>query len=196
MRYFTADTHFGHASILGMCHRPFASTDEHDAALIANWNAVVCKSDEIWHLGDFAYKCPRTRIREIFDQLNGVKRLILGNHDFKGGVRDLAWASQDHYAEVIAEDGTLLVLSHYAFRTWRKIRHGSVNLFGHSHAGLSGSTQCIDVGVDNFGMRPVTWPEIRSRLALEPVLWLRDDSDDTDELSLPVRDPVLAPPSV
>lgn len=187
--FFTADTHFGHAGILGMCERPWGSADEHDEALIEAWNTTVQVGDVVWHLGDFAYRCPRQRVKQIFDRLNGEKHLVWGNHDFaeRLGTRDLPWASQDHYAEVTTDDGTLLVLTHYGLRTWRKIRRGAVNLFGHSHGNLSGTTQCIDVGVDVMGYRPVTWLEIRARLAMQPVLWLRDDTDDTDELALPTQ---------
>jgi calcineurin-like phosphoesterase family protein len=39
--WFTSDTHFGHASILTFCARPFADIVAHDEALIANWNARV-----------------------------------------------------------------------------------------------------------------------------------------------------------
>jgi calcineurin-like phosphoesterase family protein len=33
MLWFTADSHFGHTSILDYCQRPFGSVEEMDAAL-------------------------------------------------------------------------------------------------------------------------------------------------------------------
>ena len=52
--YFTADQHFSHAGIIGLCKRPFRSIEEMDEAMIANWNTVVGPDDDVWHLGDFA----------------------------------------------------------------------------------------------------------------------------------------------
>jgi calcineurin-like phosphoesterase family protein len=33
--FFTADHHFGHRNIIGLCQRPFADIEEMDAALTA-----------------------------------------------------------------------------------------------------------------------------------------------------------------
>ncbi len=54
--FFTADTHFGHASILKHCTRPFTSVDEMDSALIENWNSIVSRKDSVYILGDFAFR--------------------------------------------------------------------------------------------------------------------------------------------
>jgi calcineurin-like phosphoesterase family protein len=48
---FTANQHFGHAGIIGLCKRRSRSGDEMDEAMIANWNAVVRPDDDVWHLG-------------------------------------------------------------------------------------------------------------------------------------------------
>ena len=60
--WFTSDTHWGHAGILKEsmhCRRDlvFSSVEEMDETMIANWNSVVGPKDEVWHLGDFAYRC-------------------------------------------------------------------------------------------------------------------------------------------
>jgi calcineurin-like phosphoesterase family protein len=62
--------------------RLFASIDEHDETLIANWNAVVRPDDTIWHLGDFCYRCSEDYARSVFSRLRGRNRFLLkGNHD-------------------------------------------------------------------------------------------------------------------
>lgn len=78
--YFTADLHFGHARIIELCGRPFASVEEMDAALIANWNAVVGPDDLVWVLGDYALG-NRQHALTYLARLNGRKNLVIGNHD-------------------------------------------------------------------------------------------------------------------
>ena len=83
MKYVIADTHFGHSRIIQYCNRPFKTVDEMDRYLIAEWNKIVSPSDEIWHLGDFAFG-DKEYIANIARQLNGRKILVLGNHDKRG----------------------------------------------------------------------------------------------------------------
>ncbi|MET0526818.1 MAG: metallophosphoesterase, partial [Microvirga sp.] len=44
----------------------------------------------------------------------------------------------------------------YAFRTWKNMGRGWIDLHGHSHAKLKPQTRQYDVGVDAFDYRPVT----------------------------------------
>ncbi|KAB1076065.1 metallophosphoesterase [Methylobacterium planeticum] len=168
--YFTSDTHFGDPRILRLDRRPFPDLDAHDAALIANWNAVVSPEDEVWHLGDFALGPPEERVRAILSGLNGVKRLIIGNNDGPATRQAPDWAFVGHYAE-IGLDERRLVLCHYAFRTWNGIGRGALNLHGHSHGQLKPIPKQYDVGVDAQGFVPVTLAGIlasrRHRIKLE-----------------------------
>lgn len=182
--YFTADTHFGHRAILSMCNRPFSDIDEHDRALIEAWNAVVGPDDTVWHLGDFAYRASPQQTRRIFDQLNGEKHLVVGNHDFKNETKRLGWSSISELTEVTV-DNQVFVLCHYGLRTWRNMRRGAIHLFGHSHGRLPGTSQCIDVGVDPMGFVPVNVDVIRARLAELPQLQFLDGTDEEPSMALP-----------
>ena len=51
MIYFTADTHFDHANIIRFCNRPFATVEEMNETLIANWNRKVHGNDTVYILG-------------------------------------------------------------------------------------------------------------------------------------------------
>ena len=168
--YFTSDTHFGDPRILRLDRRPFPDLDAHDAALIANWNAVVGPRDEVWHLGDFALGPPEARVREILAGLNGTKRLIIGNNDGPATREAPDWAFVGHYAEISLEERRL-VLCHYAFRTWNGIGRGALNLHGHSHGQLKPIPKQYDVGVDAQGFTPVSLAAIlvsrRHRTKLE-----------------------------
>ena len=61
-------------------------------------------------------------------------------------------------------DGTALVLCHYAFRTWKNMGRGWIDLHGHSHGKLKPQTRQYDVGVDSLGL-PAGDPRDDSRLA-------------------------------
>ena len=157
--FFTADTHFGDAHILRRRGDRFASIEEHDEALVARWNEAVGPDDEVWHLGDFAAGASRARCAALFARLNGVKRLIRGNHD-TNRVLDLPWADPPlESARITVQDasgtGRRLYLAHYAHRAWPGLWRGVRHLYGHSHAVLPDTRRSCDVGVDAWGDRPV-----------------------------------------
>jgi len=166
-RFFTSDTHFGHGGALGIYRRPFESVAAMDAALIENWNRTVGPEDEIWHLGDFAIRPRPGRVGELLAALNGEKHLVTGNNDPPETLAAAGWASVQPYAELI-EDGRRLILCHYAFRTWRDMDKGAVDLHGHSHGKLKGLPRQWDVGVDVWNFRPVTLAEILHPAAPSP----------------------------
>ena len=164
--WFTADTHFGHANIIKYCNRPFADTAEMDGAMVANWNAVVQPDDDVWHLGDFAFRSMKAP-QSYLERLTGRKHLIWGNHDSQQARSAPGWTSSQAMAEITV-DGVRLVLLHYAMRVWPKSHYGSLHFYGHSHGNLPGDRQSCDVGVDCWDYRPVTLAEIRRRLATLP----------------------------
>ena len=113
--FFTADTHFGDYRTINIQRRPFATVDEMDALLIANWNAVVGIDDEVWHLGDVTRR--PLEIPVLPGRLNGHKHLLRGNNDSSDTVAATGWDSTGDYVE-LALDGRRLVLCHYLFRSW------------------------------------------------------------------------------
>ena len=160
--FFTSDTHFGDPRALRFDHRPFRTLDDHDAALIERWNGVVAANDTVWHLGDVALGPPPERVAALVAALHGEKHLITGNNDDAVTRALPLWASVQAYAELVVDD-TMLVICHYAFRTWNGMGHGSINLHGHSHGALRPQTRQYDVGVDVWDYTPVTLEQIRKR---------------------------------
>jgi len=159
--FFTSDTHFGDPRVLRIDRRPFASIQEHDAALVERWNQTVGPDDEVWHLGDVAPRASPARIAELLSALHGRKHLVIGNNDRPATLQAFAWASVQHYAEVTVEERRL-VLCHYAFRTWCDMGKGVIDLHGHSHGRLKPAPRQYDVGVDVWDCRPVTLATILS----------------------------------
>ncbi|KTS31411.1 metallophosphoesterase [Methylobacterium indicum] len=164
--FFTADTHFGDTHILRQRGRVFASIEEHDATLVANWNAAVGPDDEVWHVGDFAAHAERAHCAAIFARLNGVKRLVRGNHD-SNRVLDLPWADPpvESARVTLREEGRewRLFLAHYAHRAWPGLWRGTRHLYGHTHGTLADTTRSCDVGVDAWDYRPVRLAALAAR---------------------------------
>lgn len=80
MKFYIADMHLGHSSVIQFDKRPFLSIEEMDQVLIANWNSRVTDKDEVYIVGDFMYKSKRPS-EWYLDQLKGRKYLIIGNHE-------------------------------------------------------------------------------------------------------------------
>ena len=176
--FFVSDTHFGHENILKFCKRPFSSIEEHDKALIDNWNSVIGPEDTVFHLGDFCFG-GFPKWKEIREQLNGHIILIIGNHD-RRNLTAGAQALFDYvtYQMQITIDGKTVYLNHFPFLCFA---HGTpelysndnlaFNLFGHVHSGPNsasddnGRLQYLyptqyDVGVDNNNYYPVSWQKV------------------------------------
>ena len=96
--FFTSDLHFGHARIIELCGRPFASADEMDRALIARWNDVVAPEDTVWVLGDYALG-NRHRALGYLPELNGRKLLVIGNHDACDPLSSDGWKKVGEYTD-------------------------------------------------------------------------------------------------
>lgn len=114
--------------------------------------------DEIWHLGDFAAGASRERCLEIFESLNGAKRLIRGNHDTNRVLR-LPWLHIEESTRINVDDAEggarRLFLAHYAHRAWPGLWRGTRHLYGHTHGTLPDTQRSCDVGVDAWDYRPV-----------------------------------------
>ena len=177
-KYFTADTHFGHKLMISPTiarPRPFASTQEMDEVLVANWNATVRETDLVYHLGDFSFGLHNNaRVKSIFDRLAGRKILILGNHDYgdRNGeavaeaISELPWEHVTQQLIVDVDDGQKVFCSHYAQWTWPCIRKGVWHFFGHCHGSLSSLGRSRDVGVDcpDTGYAPRTFKQLTASM--------------------------------
>lgn len=81
MRYYISDLHFFHANMnTNMDKRGFSSVEEMNQCMIKKWNHKVRKKDEVVILGDFSIGTAE-ETNDILKQLNGIKYLIIGNHD-------------------------------------------------------------------------------------------------------------------
>ncbi|MDE6111405.1 MAG: metallophosphoesterase, partial [Eubacterium sp.] len=133
--FFIADLHLGHKRALEFDFSWFNTIEDHDNHIIEQWNKVVTPKDKVWILGDISFHNAEKTI-EIFNSLNGTKRLVVGNHDKKllknKDVRAL-FAEIVDYKELKFEDGTGIVLSHNPIPFYSHSNHGWYHLYGHLH---------------------------------------------------------------
>jgi len=169
MIYFTADHHFGHAGAIRQNGRPFVNVAQMNESMIQRWNEVVRPGDTVHHLGDFAWRAGEVQVLDIFSRLNGQKHLVTGNHDHCSPQMHCDWETVSQITEVKV-DGERVVLCHYPMLEWRGLHRGAVHLFGHVHGNNPGIGRSCDVGVDEWGFRPVALPEILERIeARKPI---------------------------
>ena len=74
---FMSDPHLGHENICNF-RTQFNSSKEHDECLRDNYHSIVRPKDTVWFNGDVAFT---PEALEDLKSWNGVKHLVLGNHD-------------------------------------------------------------------------------------------------------------------
>ena len=96
---YIADLHLGHQNCIGFDGRPFSSIDEHDKALVTNWNAVVMPDDHVYVVGDFAYRNEKP-VSYYTSRLHGHIHLIRGNHDKRSTEYESCFESVDDILKI------------------------------------------------------------------------------------------------
>lgn len=156
--FVIADTHFGHKNIIGFeaDTRPYASIEEHDADLVYRWNSVVRKNDTVWHLGDVLFD---TAAFDTLAQLNGVKKLVMGNHDRYPSAKYL-----EHFSQIF---GTVkmrdCVFTHvpvhpYQFYCFK------ANVHGHMHSNSLDDPRYICVSAEQVNLTPILLDTVMLRV--------------------------------
>ncbi|QDP62907.1 MAG: hypothetical protein Unbinned5081contig1002_12 [Prokaryotic dsDNA virus sp.] len=159
--FFIGDTHFGHKGILNFSatkpFRPFDTIEEHDAELIKRWNSVVGKKDVVWHLGDF---CFGKRNLPIAGELNGVKKLVLGNHD--------TYATEDYLKYFHKVYGAVeykgAILTHIPVHESQFSRY-YMNIHGHLHTNNLEDSRYFNVSAEQLNLTPIPYDEILNKWA-------------------------------
>jgi len=177
--FFTSDTHFGHKNILKYCDRGFSNVDDMNEELIRRWNSVVKPNDIVFHLGDIAMNCAVSKTINILNRLNGIKYLIIGNHDWEFICKE-SIQNCFHYITPkmrIRINNQLIILNHEPLLcyegSFNELPKMSWQLFGHVHSGEQQTTGkdlerlhvCFpgqyDVGVDNNNYTPISFDEVK-----------------------------------
>lgn len=150
--FVTSDTHLGHANILQYCpwRQTWASSiEEHDAKLIAAWNAVVGKDDTVLHLGDFAFGT-KARFAHYVRQLHGFIVLVRGNHDRvgKAAVREAGVLTDLTVFRSVSLGKRFICRHRPQSFTPDDQAWADVLLHGHTHGERPDQGKLVDVGID------------------------------------------------
>jgi calcineurin-like phosphoesterase family protein len=171
MIWFTSDLHFYHKNVIAYCNRPFACVEEMNEDLIRRWNSIVNVDDTVYLLGDIAF-CGPAKLRTIVSRLNGVKHLILGNHDYNNKMhkKDFGFITVNKELELELATNLVVTLSHFPFagdhteeERYKEMRpkdNGQWLLHGHVHNAWKVRGRQINVGADVWSFAPVSLPEI------------------------------------
>lgn len=165
--FFWADTHIGHKQILNYEDRPFNNLDEHDEALIENYNSVVGPIDRCIWIGD-CFLTAKEKAKSIMERLNGVKIVVRGNHDHTPTqmmALGFHFACEQMQIKIAGHD---VLLCHFPYKTEEDTQHeiryerlrpknnGLWLLHGHIHSkGWKFKDKMINVGVDQWGFKPI-----------------------------------------
>lgn len=177
--------------------RGFSSIEEHDEALIENWNKVVKPNDIVYHLGDTMLNDNEKGV-ECFKRLNGQISLIWGNHD-SDARKELLSALPNvivlGYAHVFKYKKFSIYLSHYPtltanYDSGKHFSRNVINLHGHVH----GRTPWInprnpfmyDVGMDSHNCTPIHIDEVMTDI--------RQRWQDLQTLKIPIANGLYSYP--
>jgi len=159
--WFTTDPHYGHWNIVKYCNRPFSSIEEMNKTLIDKWNSVIKPEDLVYVVGDITMSYSKKKMKEIFDQLNGEKILIKGNHDKKATIpidsfveiHDRLHITGENYDFILVHDPAEAAANH---ETDQKYICGHL----HSYPEDRMYRNWFDAGVDGNNFTPISLEEI------------------------------------
>jgi calcineurin-like phosphoesterase family protein len=194
MIWFTSDQHFWHRNVIKYCNRPFETVEEMNEKLVQYWNELVLPDDTVYVLGDFSMAFRPVEVypkrmngKKILIAGNHDfchpahknsrheenRNKWIGNYIANGFVEVYTQLELDI-------DGTKVLMCHLPYLeenskqdqrypTHRPIDNGLPLLCGHVHntwkdRKTSKGTPMVNVGVDVWNFRPITFEEIKKLL--------------------------------
>lgn len=156
MIYFTADWHLWHENMLNLCNRPFNKCNRMHRTLLRNHNEIICPDDTLYIIGDVYWKNSVNELRNIIENYNGKKILILGNHDrlkpfdyIEAGFYQVATSLQVEEFALVHDPANAVVSP------------GTPVICGHVHDLFKRCKNVLNVGVDMWDFKPVSITQAR-----------------------------------
>jgi calcineurin-like phosphoesterase family protein len=153
--WWTSDLHFAHANILK--HMPlrgltFGAIHAMEDYFVDSINSVVKPKDTLVIAGDFCWKAARVG---SFRQRLNVRNILFafGNHDAASARGAFSKAGYMLFPKF---KGKNFHVQHYPCASWRKMQHGGIHCYGHSHGMFEEELDrlwpyrnSMDIGIDN-----------------------------------------------
>lgn len=145
--FVISDLHLNHKNMA--IKRGFKNEIEHDNFIIKQWNKVVSKKDTVWILGDITME--KSQPYPLLDQLNGYKKVVLGNHDRPQHVPELL-KYVNSVCGMIKYKG--FILSHCPIHE-SEIGRFKKNIHGHVHENSLPDSRYVNVCCEVVNYSPV-----------------------------------------
>ena len=162
--WFCGDHHFFHGNIIHKFRlRPeFNNVKEMHSYIIEKHNQYVKDGDVCYFLGDIAMlsKDNINKIEPLIRQMNGRKHLVMGNHDDNHPFTyEKMGFDSVHTAMVLPEDNKF-ILTHDPSKSI--IDKNKFWIVGHVHDLFVIQKNCINVGLDAWNYRPVSFKTVKN----------------------------------
>lgn len=192
--WVTSDLHIGHDKPFLYEPRGFGSIEEHDRALVDNWNELVDAGDTVYILGDvmlrhgiedadFSYGL------SVLQKLNGSLVIIRGNHDsmnriekYKGCSNVVSAGDAALYLNYPEVGSYHFYLSHYptliSHKILKPLKAAIINLYGHTHQKekfYQDHPYMYCVCLDAHDMKPVLLDSIIEEIKLKKSAYCSDE---------------------
>ena len=160
---FYSDPHFGHGNMA--VKRGFSHSDEMNEHIISEWNKVVGKRDVTYILGDITME--KSSFYPLLNRLNGLKKVILGNHDEPQHITELlkyvnSVCGMTKYKDKAS--GKSAFLTHCPIHPTELDYRVSFNIHGHVHENTLTDDRYINVSAEALDYSPRTFKELTYNL--------------------------------
>lgn len=148
--FLISDTHFGHQKILQFEESRIhlgKTVEEHNESLIERWNKAVRQRDTVYHLGDVLFGSQNF---PLLGRLNGIKKLVKGNHDGYNAKRYLDYFVDVQGAMKLEE----FLLTHIPVHPSQKYRYAG-NIHGHLHSKVLDDPFYFNVSCERVNYTPI-----------------------------------------
>jgi len=157
VRYYS-DPHFGHLNMA--IKRGFKDQYEMNEHIISEWNKIVSKRDVTWILGDITME--KSFDYYNLDQLNGIKKIILGNHDepqhvpalltYVNSVSSMRYLKDKEFGNII--------FTHAPIHPCELEYRYNINIHGHVHTNTLSDKRYINVSAEVIDYKPKLLSEL------------------------------------